>query len=101
MAFPIQDVAKQVQDAVYNGLEAMAGLTVAGGEHPRGRHPLCQGAEAAAGSEVNKEDRAGTNSGAVFCSGEKGGFCRRGRGRFAGIFDKWLGQEKSIFSHTK
>jgi uncharacterized alkaline shock family protein YloU len=27
--FPIQDVAKQVQDAVYNGLEAMAGLTVA------------------------------------------------------------------------
>ena len=27
--FPIQDVAKQVQEAVYNGLEAMAGLTVA------------------------------------------------------------------------
>ena len=26
--FPIQDVAKQVQEAVYSGLEAMAGLTV-------------------------------------------------------------------------
>jgi uncharacterized alkaline shock family protein YloU len=26
--FPIQDVAKQVQEAIYNGLEAMAGLTV-------------------------------------------------------------------------